>query len=361
MIEHSGFTCEELDITNEKLLSLENIRFYDVRTLPEMRIYGLLTAADGHRFCRMPEEVAERAASECKGDGIRVLNYQTAGGRLRFVTTSDYVAIKTLCGNPRHRHNGSALGSSGFDFYIKRGGRDVFTGAVCSPELAPNGYDGVIRLPKGEKEVTVNFPPYCETSDLYIGLDMTSSISRHRDYTVEKPVLYCGSSITQGGCASRPSMAFTCIISRRYDLNFHNLGYSGSFRAQEAFVEYISAFDCSVLVMDYDHNASVERLRESHEKLYLRFRETHPDTPVVMVGKPDYEANGESPFRREVIFDTFNNARLRGEKVVFVDGYALFGGELREECTVDCVHPNDLGMSRMADVIGKAVHFALSM
>ncbi len=361
MIEHQGYTLEELQITKEKVTALENVHFWDVRRLPEMRIYGLLTAEDGHRFCRIPEDVAESAANESKDVAIRALNYQTAGGRLRFVTTSGYVAIKTLCGNSHHRANGSAMGTSGFDLYIKRGGRDVFAGSISSPEIAPGGYVSVIMLPEGEKEVTINFPPCCETSDLYIGLDKNSSISRHSDYTVEKPIVFCGSSITQGGCASRPGMAYSCIISRHYDLNFLNLGFSDGFCAKEAFIKYISSLDCSVLVMEYDHNATLEELRETHEKLYLHFRDTHPDTPVVIVGSPDCEANSESPLRREIIFNTFNNARLRGEKVVFVDGYALFGGELREECTVDGIHPNDLGMTRMADVIGKAVHFALSM
>lgn len=361
MITHEGLTCAELDITNEKLCALENIRFYDVRKVPEIRIYGVMDAKDGHRFCRMPEDIAEACSVGVAGEGIKGLNYNTAGGRLRFVTTSRYVAIKTLCGNARHRHNSSASGASSFDVYVKKNGKEIFTGIILSPELAPNGYAGAVILPEGVKEVTVNFPPYCNTSDLYIGLDSTSDLSRRADYTVESPVVFCGSSITQGGCASRPGMSYPCIISRRYDVNIYNLGFSGNFRGQADMIEYISTLDCSVLVMDYDHNASVDRLRETHEKLYLRFRETHPETPVVMVGKPDCEANGESPFRREIIFTTFNNARLRGEKVVFVDGYSLFGGELREECTVDCVHPNDLGMSRMADVIGKAVYFALSM
>ena len=127
--------------------------------------------------------------------------------------------------------------------------------------------------------------------------------------------------------------------------------------------EYIAGFDMSAFVLDYDHNApSAEHLKNTHEKLYLAFRKTHPDTPVIMVSKPDINLRDNAQLdRRDIIRTTYENARRRGEKVLFVDGYSLFAGEMREDCTVDGCHPNDLGFSRMADVIGKAVDFALTM
>ena len=128
-------------------------------------------------------------------------------------------------------------------------------------------------------------------------------------------------------------------------------------------IDYLAKQDCSVFVLDYDHNApNADHLRNTHEKLYLAFRETHPDTPVIFVTKPDFWPHGSgNAARRDVIYTTYNNARQRGEKVIFIDGYSLFAGEMREDCTVDGCHPNDLGMTRMADVIGKAVEFALTM
>ena len=124
----------------------------------------------------------------------------------------------------------------------------------------------------------------------------------------------------------------------------------------------MASLDFSVFVSDYDHNApNVEHLKNTHEKLYKKIRAAHPDTPVVFVGKPDCDpVNNDIANRRDVIYTTYHNAKMRGEKVIFVDGYSLFAGELREECTVDGCHPNDLGMSRMADVIGKAVEYALN-
>ncbi len=93
----------------------------------------------------------------------------------------------------------------------------------------------------------------------------------------------------------------------------------------------------------------------------MKIRAAHTDVPVIFVTKPDSNPlNDDSSKRRDVVYRTYINAKIRGEKVIFIDGYSLFAGELREECTVDGTHPNDLGMTRMADVIGKAVEYALA-
>ncbi|MBE6612979.1 MAG: hypothetical protein E7632_10850, partial [Ruminococcaceae bacterium] len=252
-------------------------------------------------------------------------------------------------------------GASGFDLYVKRGGREVFTGLFNPPAVYENGFDSIVWLGDGVKEVTINFPNYHYVTDLYLGLDCTSELSRRGDYRYEQPVLYYGSSITQGAAASRPGMSYEAIISRRLDCNYVNLGFSGNAKGEDAIIDYLAAQDCSVFVLDYDHNApTVEHLQATHEKLYLAFRKTHPETPVIMVSKPDIRLeNHYDILRRDVIMRTYQNAMERGEKVVFIDGYSLFAGEMRDDCTVDTCHPNDLGMSRMADVIGRAVDSAL--
>ena len=129
----------------------------------------------------------------------------------------------------------------------------------------------------------------------------------------------------------------------------------------DAIIDYMAGLDFSVFVCDYDHNApNVEHLKNTHEKLYLKIREKHPDTPVIFVTKPDFWLKwGECERRRDIIYNTYINAKNRGENVIFIDGYSLFAGQNREDCTVDGCHPNDLGMFRMAEVIGKAVEFAL--
>ncbi|MBQ8510745.1 MAG: SGNH/GDSL hydrolase family protein [Clostridia bacterium] len=361
MIQYKGLTAEELGITNAEITAHPEIRFYNVKEEP-FRVYGLYDIHNQDHYIRIPQSVAAATSDNVKG-----LNNCTAGGRVRFVTSSSYVAIKCVTTSSAKMTNMCLIGSSGFDMYTKRNGRETFAGIFTPTYDYKEGYAAIRPIlnnpQKGEREITINFPLYSGCVELYIGLDENATLSRHPDYKYEKPVVYYGSSITQGGCASRPGMAYESIIARRLDGNYVNLGFSGSAKAEDAMIEYLASLDYSVFVSDYDHNApNAEHLQNTHEKLYKAIRAAHPDVPVVFVTKPDFWlTTPDCMQRRDIIYTTYNNARQRGEKVLFVDGYSLFEGEMREECTVDGCHPNDLGMARMADVIGKAVDFALSM
>lgn len=361
MINLKYQTAAELGVTNAKITSRENLLFYNVKQKP-FRIYGLYDPLNTSPYRRMPEAVAEAT-----NDGVKHTNFNTSGGRVRFVTDSDYIALRMVSSGSAHMSNMCLMGSSAFDIYVSHNGVDRFAG-VFDPPLTgyTDGYDNIIGspwLPKGRKEITINFPLYSGVTELWIGLDRNSTLEERADYKIRKPVLYYGSSITQGGCASRPGMAYEAIISRRLDADFINLGSNGSARAEQPIADYMASLDPVVFVMDYDYNApDPEYLAKTHENLYMTFRKAHPDTPVIIVGKPDFWlCSGSNMERRDVIYRTYNNARLRGEKVIFIDGHSLFPANMREECTVDNCHPNDLGMTGMADVIGKAVEFALTM
>lgn len=356
MITNAFKTLDELNIQDENIRKLPNVKFYDPKTEP-FRIYGLHEPLSSAPYHRIPTDVAE-ATSE----GVKGLNFNTAGGRLRFVTSSNYIAIKVFNPSSANMVNMCLIGSSTFDIYVNKNGRDTFAAVLRMPGSYKDSFEAVAWLPSGRKEITMNFPLYCGVREFYIGLDSESTLERRGDYRLEQPVVFYGSSITQGGCASRPGMAYEALISRRFDTNYQNLGFSGNAKAEDAIADYLASLDFSVFVCDYDHNApNVEHLKNTHEKLYKKIRAAHPDAPVVFVGKPDCDpTSNDVANRRDVIYTTYHNAKMRGEKVIFIDGYSLFAGELREECTVDGCHPNDLGMSRMADVIGKAVEFALN-
>ncbi len=366
MINYKGFTAAELDVDFEPITKEENLRFYDVRTTDAIRVYGLYDYKNTNRFMRMPKEVADNVNEYIRENH----NYSTAGGRIRFVTTSAYLAFRVTIPHLNNVINSNPIAVAGFDIYIKKNGKDTYYSSVSpytniqySPE---NVIWNIQALPEGIKEIPINMPHHQPMNELYIGLDSTAELYPREDYTYEKPVVYYGSSITQGFCASRPGLAYPSLISRRLDTNFVNLGFAGSARGEDTIADYLSTLDCSVFVLDYDCNApDPEHLDKTHEKLYLKFREKHPDTPVIIVSRPhifiNHEMYAECLERREIIFKTYINAYRRGEKVIFIDGATLFDGELYYDCVADITHPTDLGMVRMADVIGKAVKHALSM
>ena len=127
--------------------------------------------------------------------------------------------------------------------------------------------------------------------------------------------------------------------------------------------EYLAGIDASVFVCDYDHNAPDSRyLGETHWKVYSRYRAAHPGTPVILVSRPNIRLNDQEDIRRrDVVYQTYRNALENGDRnVYFIDGYQLFAGSRRDDCTVDGTHPNDLGFFRMAEVIGEMVKKCLS-
>lgn len=119
-----------------------------------------------------------------------------------------------------------------------------------------------------------------------------SKIGKPTPYSIEKPIVFYGSSITQGGCASRPGNSYTHIICRWLDANMVNLGFSGNAKGEPEMAELISQIDMGALVMDYDHNApDAEYLLNTHENFFKIIRSNHPYLPVIFVSKPDFDKN----------------------------------------------------------------------
>ena len=128
--------------------------------------------------------------------------------------------------------------------------------------------------------------------------------------------------------------------------------------------EYIAGQDMSVFVCDYDHNApSCEHLAATHRPLYETVRARNAGLPIIFVTRPDVDWHADETAqsdevrrRRDIVRATYEYARAQGdERVAFIDGADLFAGDMRDNCTVDGSHPNDLGFMRMARVIGAEV------
>lgn len=338
----------------ETNLKETDIVWFDVRKEP-LSVHGLYNYKNETVFRRIPESVATATSR-----GVTVLHTNTAGGRVRFRTDSRYIAIKcempSVCIMPHM----PLLGSSGFDLYAGKAAGSIYSCSFVPPNDMKNGYESIVYPTDGGvlTDYTINFPLYNNVTNLYIGIQSGSKLCESNKYTFEKPVVFYGSSITQGGCASRPGNSYQGFISRRLDTDYINLGFSGSGKAEEAIVEYMSTLDMSIFVSDYDHNApDVAYLQNTHSSMYRKIREKNPSLPYIMISRPDFDRyRGVSVQRRNVVYSSYIDAVNSGDNnVYYIDGESLFGGENRDACTVDCSHPNDLGFYRMADVIGNMI------
>ncbi len=325
----------------ETQIKKDGIKFYDIKEAP-FKIYGVFH--DGECFRRLPDDVAKTVS-----DGVHYGARYTAGGRVRFRTNSSFIAIhyKGEMGKMPHF---AFTGSCGFDLYFGTRYENTFVPPINNQ----NGYESIIEPCTADmKEVTINFPTYSLVEELYIGLDENAVVEAPTPYRIEKPVVFNGSSITQGGCSSRPGTCYEPYITRRFDCDHINLGFSGNARGEEKMAEYIAGLSMSMFVYDYDHNApSIEHLEATHERMFKIIREKNPNLPVIMMSRPKFYLENFEERRLEVIKRTYENAKAAGDKnVYFIDGRDLCK-VCGNEGTVDNCHPTDLGFFSMAQTLG---------
>ncbi len=330
----------------ESNITEPDIIWLDARQAPFV-IFGLQYDEGQGCFVRMPQAVADAV-----NDGVAHLNRNTAGGRVRFRTNSTFIGIRAVMKNEGMMSHFTLAGQSGFDLYRSVAGeQSKYVGTYIPPMGIKEGYSSSRWVDGQMADYTINFPLYDRVEALYIALKKDALIEAPTAYRNELPVVYYGSSITQGGCASRPGNCYQAILARRLDIDYTNLGFSGSARAEESMVKYLASLPMSVFVSDYDHNApTLEHLQATHEPLYRAVRAAQPDLPIILISAPDvlYNPAVYEP-RREVVLETYRRAREAGdENVYLVDGADLFAGEDADSCTVDGCHPNDLGFYRMA-------------
>ena len=328
----------------------EEMAYY---AIPDDRfaLYGVFYDERNARFMRLDGDVAA-AVSE----GVSRLAKYTAGGRLRFATDSAKLSLAVTYDGMWVMPHMALAGANGF--MLVEENEDGSTGFFKM--LPPNadqtrGYTLSVDLPAGKmRQYILYFPLYNRVSGLTIGLEKTARIGRGRAYKAVKPILYYGSSITQGACATRPDNCYEALIAKWNNVDFINLGFSGSAKGEDLMVDYLTGIDCSLFVCDYDHNApNAAHLEATHWRLYERYRQARPDLPILFLSAPS-GAFAKDASRKAVIRRTYLRARRAGDQnVYFLDGARLFGTHDPENCTVDGTHPTDLGFYRMAEGIYK--------
>lgn len=314
-------------------------------------LHGIYYDEQESCYRRMPREIAKQVNA-----GVEVLSSNTAGGRLRFKTNSPYIAIRAEIGHWLPTANMSLTGASAFSLYYNNSFQ-AFRGPEHDEFVAAKGEwywtEGIFYAREsGLHDIDVYFPSYNNVKTLYIGVKEGSSIEPADEYPNKKPIVFYGSSITQGGCASHSGNDYASMLSRWLNFDYINLGFSGNARGEQKMAEYIANLDMRAFVYDYDHNArTLEQLQETHAPMYEIIREKHPDIPIIILSAPDFQYAAEGyAKRREIIYQTYQQAKARGDNVAFVDGESMFGAEW-ELCTVDGCHPNDLGFYKMAKAV----------
>ena len=335
------------------LLSLteEEIDWYKIEDMPSF-LFGVYYDSSMQYYRRMPQEIANTVSGQ-----VARLSCNTAGGRLRFSTDSPFLVLECVEDEISPLYRMPTLARCGFGLYANNkyiGPMASDWNSACSAYAVKEGkkaFEAIRELPDGDSEIELYFPLHNSVRDLYIGIKKGCIFKEAKPYRYKKPIVFYGSSITQGECASQPGNTYQGHLCRWLSCDFINLGFSAGALAEKPMVEYLSLLDASIFVLDYDHNAqSVEYLRKTHYDLYKTIRQKQKSVPIVLISRPN-ETNCPIE-RREVIYDTYQRAKKEGDNYIwFIDGQSLFGEKDRDACTMDLVHPNDLGFYRMASAI----------
>ena len=338
----------------------EVISWHDMEE-PGFSLEGLNWHQPGGILRRIPEKSFVSAR-------VNALADNTAGVMLRFRsdTTLVKIEVKLKPWDETFNWHMPQSGSAGFDLYIGSGLTKIFAGstrcAFGSKEyemlMFKTDQGGVMR------EYTLNFPLYSGVKSLKIGLSENAVIQPPTPWRDPRPVVVYGTSIQQGGCASRPGMCHTNIMSRMLDRPFLNLGFSGAGNGEPEMAGLLAEIpDPAMYVIDYDANAGALRLRETLPPFIDIIREKHPEVPILLVSRLPMKNEFLTPTAyipdrqklTEIHLNELARRRKAGDRNIhFLDGSTLYGPD-PSECTVDGTHATDLGMYFIAKNMGPVI------
>ncbi len=291
------------------------------------------------------------------------LSRHSTGLCVRFVSEASAIQAKwTVTNKNLAMPHMPATGVSGLDLYVKLMGRWQWV-ANGRPSGETTTAQLVSGLFAGEKEFLLYLPLYNGVSSVEIGIPKNLALKKADPYPADraKPVVFYGTSITQGGCASRPGMVHTSILGRKFDRPMINLGFSGSGTLDLPIADLMAEIDAAVYVLDCIPNLSPAQVAERTEPFVATLRKAKPTTPIVLVEDRTYtnapaipgvaRRNAEGRAANKAAFDKLVAA---GDKNLFyIPGDKLMGDD--GEGTVDSSHPTDLGFLRQAEAFAEVL------
>ena len=341
------------------MMTAQNVVYTDASAFP---LYGKISDQTNARYERLPSHLQEVSRGP-----VWYLGRNSAGLFIRFRSNSTSIHARWTSTFNNTMPHMTDTGTKGLDLYALVGGQWRH---VCSAQ--PQGQKSerkiIGNMNPVEREYMLYLSLYDGVSSLEIGVDegATLDLPAVDRPSREKPIVMYGTSILQGGCANRPGMAHTNIISRRLDREVFNFGFSGNALLDMEIAELMASVeDPGLFVLDYAPNAYADMIDENGEKFFRIIHDVHPDVPVIFVEDVifphtifDNAILEEVTLKNEAQKRLFQRLKKAGEKnIYYISAEGMLGDD--GEATVDAIHFTDLGMMRYVDHVPPTIEKAL--
>lgn len=335
-----------------------NLNWFDAKDSRHFTIYGsTVLNEDGYsRF-----SLGERQILEGINPGEAGCSEHCAGVMVKFITDATDIFVKVTLKAKFDMTNMTQLGQCGMDLY----NYDENLNTYVFHNVTRYPFDGVTyksrigdfrQLPQKSRSMIINFPLYMPVCKCEIGINTWANLTPDSFKTQHRITVY-GTSITHGCSASHPGMAYTNILSRRLDTEFLNLGFSGSAMMEGIVADFIGNRKTDMLIIDTEPNAGVDKTLKNNCCEFLdRFYALQPNVPVIIFTRMpfafdlyDMDKIKLRDYYKEFLQKVVKKYKRKGYKIYFADQSKVFGKNFTEY-TADGIHPNDIGMVKIADL-----------
>ena len=326
------------------------VTFTDASSLP---LYGKAVPVTSALYERLPasyEKICRKS--------LWYLGRNSAGLYVRFRTDSPSIWIRWESSFGCVMNHMTPTGIRGLDLYVLYEGKWRFAGSARPSEDLKTEAKVIDGMDREEREYMLYLSLYDGVKSLEIGVVNGCGVLPPEvdSPSAEKPVVMYGTSILQGGCANRPGMAHTNILSRMLDREVINLGFSGNALLDYEIAELMASVeDPGLFVLDYVPNATAEQIRDKGERFFRILRDAHPQVPVIFIEDPEFPhtildkgIRNAVSVKNDALSELFRQLKKSGEKnIYYIDSEGMIGDD--GEATVDNIHFTDLGMQRYAE------------
>ena len=330
------------------------LRYVDGRDLP---LEGRAFADTPTYYERLPSTVTTNVNATA-----RKVAHDAAGFQFRFRTDSDVLDFRWTMratdelSDVRIDSNLTGILAKGIDIYRQK---PDGTWAYATTGCPKAGLEQSFRMDWTPGDAClVYLPCYGAVTDFRLGVKDGAMVSPVPHTSEAKPVVFYGTSITQGGSASRPGLAWVSQLGRTLDVPVVNLGFSGSAQMELEMADHLAAIDASCYVLDCIANMYTEWVETRVEPFVLRLRAARPDVPIVLAERTVIDA--EAVVRNAALKTAYGRLVAKGvNRLSYVPAKSFL--EATGAGTVEGGHPNDLGMTAIAAAFASVIRHALSV